>query len=73
MSGLNPGAFEFIPGQAFRLPRPAAPAAQPPAPIERPEPTEAPKPAPTISLNIGGARPPAPPVDVPAPASAPAP
>ncbi|KAG9104742.1 translation termination factor GTPase eRF3 [Ceratobasidium sp. 370] len=73
MSGLNPGAFEFIPGQAFRLPRPPAPAAPPPAPVERPEPTEAPKPAPTISLNIGGTRSPAPPTVVPAPAPAEAP
>lgn len=76
MSGLNPGAFEFVPGQAFRLPRPVAPpaAATPPlAPIERPEQTEAPKPAPTISLNIGGARPPAPPAAAPAPVSAQAP
>lgn len=68
MSGLNPGAFEFVPGQAFRIPRPAAQAPPPPAqPIERPEQTEAPRPAPTISLNIGGARPP------PAPAAAPTP
>ncbi|QRV76157.1 Elongation factor Tu GTP binding domain [Ceratobasidium sp. AG-Ba] len=72
MSGLNPGAFEFVPGQAFRLPRAAAPSATPPpAPLERPEPAEAPKPAPTISLNIGGARPPAP--EATAPAAAPAP
>jgi len=68
MTGLNPGAFEFVPGQAFRIPRPAAQAPPPPAqPIERPEQTEAPRPAPTISLNIGGARPP------PAPAAAPTP
>ncbi|KAG8744427.1 translation termination factor GTPase eRF3 [Ceratobasidium sp. 414] len=73
MSGLNPGAFEFVPGQAFRLPRPTAPATPPPAPIERPELAEAPKPAPTISLNIGGARPPAPPTAAPAPAPAEAP
>ncbi|QRV90969.1 Elongation factor Tu GTP binding domain [Ceratobasidium sp. AG-Ba] len=72
MSGLNPGAFEFVPGQAFRLPRAAAPSATPPpAPIERPEPAEAPKPAPTISLNIGGARPPAPEATAPAAASVP--
>ncbi|KAG9128316.1 translation termination factor GTPase eRF3 [Ceratobasidium sp. 392] len=72
MSGLNPGAFEFIPGQAFRIPRPAAPAAPAPPPIERPEPTEAPKPAPTISLNIGGAPAP-PPAAAPAPVTAQAP
>ncbi|KAJ1311580.1 hypothetical protein OPQ81_010063 [Rhizoctonia solani] len=70
MSGLNPGAFEFVPGQAFRFrapqqpPTPAAPVqqAQAPAPIERPEVTEAPPPAPTISLSIGGSKPAAPPV-----------
>ncbi|KAG8710966.1 translation termination factor GTPase eRF3 [Ceratobasidium sp. 394] len=74
MSGLNPGAFEFVPGQAFRrMPRPAAPATPPPAPIERPEQAEAPKPAPTISLNIGGARPPAPPAVAPVPVSTEAP
>ncbi|KAB5594287.1 Eukaryotic peptide chain release factor GTP-binding subunit [Ceratobasidium theobromae] len=75
MSGLNPGAFEFVPGQAFRFTRPGAPAtqppadqqAQPPAPVERPERAEAPQPAPTISLNIGGSRP-----SAPAPAAAPA-
>jgi hypothetical protein len=74
MSNLNPGAFAFVPGQAFRIPRPAAPAAPaapPPAPIERPEQTETPRPAPTISLNIGGARatPPPPPAAAPAPLS----
>lgn len=69
MSGLNPGAFEFVPGQAFRFKAPQqsatpnAPAqpAQPPQPIERPEPTEAPRPAPTISLSIGGSKPTPPP------------
>ncbi|CAE6454303.1 unnamed protein product [Rhizoctonia solani] len=70
MSGLNPGAFEFVPGQAFRFKAPQQPATptaqaqpvQPPAPIERPEATEAPRPAPTISLSIGGSKP-APPPD----------
>lgn len=69
MSGLNPGAFEFVPGQAFRIPRPATqtPPPRPAQPIERPEQTEAPRPAPTISLNIGGGR------TTPAPAAAPTP
>ncbi|TFK55670.1 hypothetical protein OE88DRAFT_1621598 [Heliocybe sulcata] len=68
MSRLNAGAFEFVPGRAFR-----APGQQPPpAPLERPTPTEAPAPAPTISLNIGGSRP-APPVERPPPEHAPAP
>ncbi|KAH7345134.1 eukaryotic polypeptide chain release factor 3 [Rhizoctonia solani] len=75
MSGLNPGAFEFVPGQAFRFKAPQQPAtptapaqqAQPPAPIERPEATEAPRPAPTISLSIGRLKPaPAPPAAIPA-------
>ncbi|CAE6471626.1 unnamed protein product [Rhizoctonia solani] len=68
MSGLNPGAFEFVPGQAFRFKPPQQPATPPgaqptppPAPIERPEPTEAPRPAPTISLSIGGSKPTPPP------------
>ncbi|CAE6518238.1 unnamed protein product [Rhizoctonia solani] len=70
MSGLNPGAFEFVPGQAFRFKAPQQPTtpsaqpAQPPAPIERPEPTEAPRPAPTISLSIGS-KPPPPPAAAP--------
>ena len=80
MSGLNPGAFEFVPGQAFRFARPGQPPAQPPAAqptppparVERPEQTEAPRPAPTISLNIGGSRPTAP-SPAPAPVAAPVP
>ncbi|KAF8604971.1 eukaryotic polypeptide chain release factor 3 [Ceratobasidium sp. AG-I] len=74
MSGLNPGAFAFVPGQAFRIPRPAAQTPPPPAqPVERPEQTEAPRPAPTISLNIGGARPPPVPAAAPTPPPAAAP
>ncbi|CAE7179497.1 unnamed protein product [Rhizoctonia solani] len=73
MSGLNPGAFEFVPGQAFRFKAPQQPATPPtqaqptppPAPIERPEPTEAPRPAPTISLSIGGSKPAPPPAAAP--------
>ncbi|KAF8708356.1 response stimulus, partial [Rhizoctonia solani] len=74
MSGLNPGAFEFVPGQAFRFRAPQQPATpsapaqpgQPPAPIERPEPTEPPRPAPSISISIGGPKPPADPAPAPA-------
>lgn len=56
MSGkLNAGAFEFIPGRSFATPPPQIPTGPPP--IERAEQTEAPKPPPTISLNIGGAKP----------------
>ncbi|KAI0326657.1 eukaryotic polypeptide chain release factor 3 [Cubamyces sp. BRFM 1775] len=68
MSKLNANAFSFVPGQAFRVPQQQQPpqAAQPPLqPIERPPQTEAPAPAPTISLNIGGSK--------PAPARAPSP
>ncbi|KAF4602405.1 translation termination factor GTPase eRF3 [Pleurotus pulmonarius] len=72
MSKLNAGAFEFVPGRAFKLPT-AAPAPSPGPPIERPEQTEAPAPAPTISLNIGGSKPLAPsPSQTPPPAKAPA-
>ena len=67
MSKLNANAFAFVPGQAFRVPQPAAQVPPPPAPIERPEPAEAPAKPPTISLNIGGSKPVAP---VPAPAPA---
>ncbi|CAA7259733.1 unnamed protein product [Cyclocybe aegerita] len=56
MSKLNPGAFSFVPGQRF-----IPPTQPPPPPLERPEQTEAPKPPPTISLNIGGSSKPAPP------------
>ncbi|KAJ7179133.1 eukaryotic polypeptide chain release factor 3 [Mycena filopes] len=64
MSKLNAGAYEFVPGRGFVAPQPVAP---PPEPLERPEQTEAPRPPPTISLNIGGAKP------TPAPAAAPPP
>lgn len=76
MSRLNANAFSFVPGQGFNTPQqPAQPQPPPPAPLERPEQTEAPRPAPTISLNIGGAKPAAPPAaPAPAPeAAAPAP
>ncbi|KAH9483051.1 translation termination factor GTPase eRF3 [Psilocybe cubensis] len=53
MSNLNPTAFTFVP--RFAVQQPQQPQQPPPPPIERPEQTEAPKPAPTISLNIGGA------------------
>ena len=65
MSKLNANAFSFVPGRSFAPP--AQPQAPPPAPLERPEQTEAPRPPPTISLSIGGPKP------VPAPAPAPAP
>ena len=52
MSKLNPGAYSFIPGRGLVAPQP--PQSQPPPPVERPEQTEVPPPAPTISLNIGG-------------------
>ncbi|KAF4574646.1 peptide chain release factor GTP-binding subunit [Pleurotus pulmonarius] len=71
MSKLNAGAFEFVPGRAFKLPT-AAPAPSPGPPIERPEQTEAPAPAPTISLNIGGSKPLAPSPSQTPPAKAPA-
>ena len=72
MSKLNANAFSFVPGQAFRNPQQPgqAPAQPPPAPIERPAQTEAPAPAPTISLNIGGSKPPAPPAAAPSQPSA---
>ncbi|KAF8076352.1 P-loop containing nucleoside triphosphate hydrolase protein [Lyophyllum atratum] len=60
MSKLNAGAFEFVPGRGFVVPQP--PVQQTPPPTERPEQTEAPRPAPTISLNIGGSKPAPPPV-----------
>ncbi|KAJ6515918.1 P-loop containing nucleoside triphosphate hydrolase protein [Mycena sanguinolenta] len=71
MSKLNAGAFEFVPGRSFAAPQ--KPAQPPPPPIERPEQTEAPRPPPTISLNIGGAKPtvPAPAPTPPAPVAAP--
>ena len=51
MSKLNAGAFSFVPGR-FIPPQPSQ--NQPPPPLERPEQIEAPRAAPTISLNIGG-------------------
>lgn len=59
MSKLNPGASTFVPGKGFVPVQPQQPL---PPPIERPEQTEAPTPAPTISLNIGGSAPARPPV-----------
>jgi peptide chain release factor subunit 3 len=55
MSRLNASAYEFVPGKGFIAPQrvPVPPA----APLERPEQTEAPRPPPTISLNIGGPKP----------------
>jgi peptide chain release factor subunit 3 len=70
MSKLNPGAFSFVPGKGFVVPESAHPQQPLPPPIERPEQTQAPQPAPTISLNIGGsapARAPAPAAQVPPP------
>lgn len=56
MSKLNAGAFEFVPGKGFGAPR-APPLPPPPEPVDRPQQTEAPPPAPTITLNIGGSKP----------------
>ncbi len=68
MSKLNVNAFSFVPGQIRAPQKPAqAPAQPPPAPIERPPQTEATAPPPTISLNIGGSKPPAPPAAAPNP------
>lgn len=55
MSKLNASAFEFVPGRGLV---PVQSALR--APIERPEQTEAPPPPPTISLSIGGPKPPHP-------------
>ncbi|KAG7096989.1 translation termination factor GTPase eRF3 [Marasmius oreades] len=55
MSKLNAGAFAFVPGKSFALPQQNQ---NPHPPIEQPEPTEAPRPPTTISLNIGGSKPP---------------
>ncbi|EAU84760.1 eukaryotic polypeptide chain release factor 3 [Coprinopsis cinerea okayama7 len=70
MSKLNANAFAFVPGKSFAIPSTPQPQAQPqPPPIERPEQTEAPKPPPTISLNIGGSKPTPPtPAQTPPPA-----
>ncbi|KAF9075857.1 P-loop containing nucleoside triphosphate hydrolase protein [Rhodocollybia butyracea] len=78
MSKLNAGAFEFVPGKGFVVPSHIAEQAQAsqPQPIERPEQTEAPRPPPTISLSIGGSKPPTAqpaPAATPLHASAPAP
>jgi peptide chain release factor subunit 3 len=73
MSRLNVNAFEFVPGRGFgNFKPPGQPASAPPPPppaepIEREEQEEAPRPPPTISLNIGGAPRP-PPAQAPAPA-----
>ncbi|KAJ3986903.1 eukaryotic polypeptide chain release factor 3 [Lentinula detonsa] len=66
MSKLNAGAFEFVPGKSFAAPPHVLQQNQapPPPPIERPEQTEAPRPPPTISLSIGGSKPPATPSNV---------
>ncbi len=56
MSRLNAGAFEFVPGKSFSY-TPPPPTEPLPPPVERPEQTEAPKPPPTISLNIGSSKP----------------
>ncbi|KAG5646619.1 translation termination factor GTPase eRF3 [Asterophora parasitica] len=77
MSKLNAGAFEFVPGRGFGA-RPPPPVQQTPPPLERPEQTEAPRPPPTISLNIGGSKPtpaptPEPKPVAPKPAAAPTP
>ena len=53
MSKLNAGAFSFVPGRSFIPSQPLQ--SQPPPPLEREEQIEVPRPAPTISLNIGGA------------------
>ncbi|KAF9451695.1 eukaryotic polypeptide chain release factor 3 [Macrolepiota fuliginosa MF-IS2] len=58
MSRLNASAYEFVPGRGFVASQPQQP--QQPPPLERPEQTEAPRPPPTISLNIGGSKPPTP-------------
>jgi peptide chain release factor subunit 3 len=67
---LNAKAFEFVPGQAFKVPQqPQWPPQPDLQPIERPEQTEAPKPAPSISINIGGSRPSLPAAEPPPPAA----
>ena len=73
MSKLNASAFEFVPGKRFVPPS----AQQPPQPqfVRSEEPQTPPAPPPTISLNIGGAKPtpptPPPAVRDPVPAQAP--
>jgi peptide chain release factor subunit 3 len=57
MSRLNAGAFEFVPGKSFGAPRAPPAIPPPPEPVDRPLQTEAPPPAPTITLNIGGSKP----------------
>lgn len=57
MSRLNAKAFEFVPGQTFKIPpKPQQTSQAELQPVERPEPTEPLKPASTISLNIGSSR-----------------
>lgn len=68
MSRLNAKAFEFVPGQAFKIPsNPQQPSQPELRPVERPEQTVPPKPAPTISLSIGGSRPSQPAAEPPPP------
>lgn len=64
MSRLNAKAFEFVPGHSFKAPtslqaqqQSSEEESKPPPPEDRPAQAEAPKPAPTISLNIGGTKP----------------
>ena len=64
MSKLNAGAFAFVPGRGSI---PQSSQSQPTPPLERPEKSETPRPAPTIFLNIGGTAPPS----TPTPALAP--
>ncbi|PPQ63860.1 hypothetical protein CVT24_009486 [Panaeolus cyanescens] len=78
MSKLNPGASSFVPGRWAAPQQPAAPPQPQLIPVERPEQTEAPRPAPTISIGGSAAPPPPPPApepvaDVAPPAAAPAP
>ena len=65
---LNAKAFEFVPGQAFKVPQQERPPQSDLQPIERPERTEPPRPAPSISINIGGSRPSQPAAEPPPPA-----
>ncbi|KAI0772083.1 eukaryotic polypeptide chain release factor 3 [Trametes elegans] len=69
MSKLNANAFSFVPGQFRVSPQQQPPQqAQPPLqPVERPPQTEAPAPAPTITLNIGGSKPTPPSTRAPSP------
>src|SRR6266481_4178962 len=84
MSKLNASAFEFVPGKRFgpasaqqKPQHQSQPQNQPPPPafVRPEEPQAPPAPPPTISLNIGGAKPtqaaPPPAARDPAPAHAP--